>query len=266
MKPWYWILGCFVLTMTACQWGVPHNTPPAINKDTLAYTYQAWKQKANDCSGKSDSGCTIVDIRYPLFKNQPKLNDTIKHRLLALFASEKPDTSIDSLIRHFFAQYYADKAQRNRPDVPYELNMDVRIIRQDSSLTTLRVNGYTYTGGAHGRTITDFINWNTKANKNILLNDILKNGYEKELVRVGDSIFRAQEHLSTNASLKSTYFFKNDVFNLNNNYMLTPTGIHFLYNQYEIKPYAAGQTNLLIPYSKIKSLLLPHTVIAQYIK
>jgi hypothetical protein len=48
--------------------------------------------------------------------------------------------------------------------------------------------------------------------------------------------------------------------------MLTPVGIRFLYNQYEIKPYAAGQTDLVVPYTQIKQLLKPNTVIAQYLK
>lgn len=260
------LLGFTTLLINACQWGVPHSTPPSIVKDTLAYTYQTLKQKANDCTNQPDSGCTVVNINYPLFKDQATLNDTIKHRLLGIFALDKPDSSLGALTRHFLAQYYADKSQHTRPNVPYELDINTTVVRQDSSLTTLQINGYSYTGGAHGSMSTYFINWNTKANKNILLGDVLKGGYEKDLTSVGDSIFRVQEHLTKNASLKGNYFFKGDVFGLNNNFMLTPTGIRFLYNQYEIKPYVAGQTNLLIPYSKIKSLLLPHTVISQYIK
>ena len=59
---------------------------------------------------------------------------------------------------------------------------------------------------------------------------------------------------------------KDNQFALNNNFLITPLGLRFLYNQYEIKPYSAGQTVLFIPYAKIKSLLLPHTVVSQYIK
>ena len=48
--------------------------------------------------------------------------------------------------------------------------------------------------------------------------------------------------------------------------MITPTGLSFLYNEYEIKSYAEGQTTLFIPYTQIKSLLRPKTVVSQYLK
>jgi hypothetical protein len=266
MKPWYLFLGCCLMALSACQWNVSHNTPPAVTKDTLVYSYETIRQKANDCGDKTDSGCTIVNIKYPVFKAQPVLNDTIKHHLLTLFSLNTIENSLDGMVRHFLAQYHSSKSQKNRPAVPYDLNMDASIIRQDSSLTTLQLTGYTYTGGAHGSTLTYFVNWDTQAGKSVALNSILKPGYEKELTSTAESIFRAQEHLAKDASLKENYFFKDGVFSLNNNFTLTPIGIRFLYNQYEIKPYAAGQTNLLIPYSKIKSLLLPHTVVSKYIK
>ena len=56
------------------------------------------------------------------------------------------------------------------------------------------------------------------------------------------------------------------MFALNDNFLVTPVGIRFLYNEYEIKSYAEGQTELLIPYNKIKSLLRPQSVVSQYLK
>jgi hypothetical protein len=86
------------------------------------------------------------------------------------------------------------------------------------------------------------------------------------LTKVADSIFRKQENLTPTASLKNDYFFKGDQFSLNKNFLITPLGLKFLYNQYEIKPYAAGQTVLDIPYAQIKTLLQPGTVVDRYIK
>jgi hypothetical protein len=115
--------------------------------------------------------------------------------------------------------------------------------------------------------LTEFLNWNTKANKSITLSDILVKDYKDKLTPQVEAIFRKRRKAQQMMlSLAQDYFFKDNKFALNNNFSITPVGLKFLYNQYEIKPYAAGQTSLLIPYTKIKSLLLPNTVVSQYIK
>jgi hypothetical protein len=137
---------------------------------------------------------------------------------------------------------------------------------QDSSLVTLEVGGYTYQGGAHGATAIVFINWDSKANKSISLNTIFNAGYQSKLTGIAETIFRKDEKLSNTSSFADDYFFKDDKFALNDNFTITPLGIRFLYNEYEIKPYAAGTTNLFIPYSQIKSLLRPNSVVTKFIK
>jgi len=258
-----------VLAMGACMWGVPKNTPDAMTKDTLAYTYKNIKQRASDCGNKPDSGCTVAIIKYPDFTGKPALNDTLRNKLFNLFwddTTPEPDTDLQKYATEFIKVYEDGK---DNPDVKgriFTVQSGVKVLRQDSSLVTLQVGGYMFQGGAHGATITRFINWDSKANKNLKLSDILVNGYSDKLTNVADTIFRKDEKLSDTSSLARDYFFKNNQFALNDNFLITPVGLRFLYNQYEIKPYAAGQTDLLIPYAKIKSLLLPHTVVSQYIK
>ncbi len=123
-----------------------------------------------------------------------------------------------------------------------------------------------FRAGAHGAYLAHFINWNSHANKKITLSDIFVKGYREPLDKIAEKIFRKDEKLSDTATLADDYFFENNKFRLNENFMITPLGIRFLYNEYEIKPYSAGQTNLVIPYIRIKSLLRPHTVVSQYIK
>jgi len=267
MKLQYLSFLFIIFTISACTRGTSHNTS-AI--DTLAYTYQTIKQRASDCGNKPDSGCTVITIKYPAFSKDSILNDSIKNKLYNLFWADSTsmgmDTDLQKYAQNFISVYESNK---NNPDVKgkiFTIKSHAQVLRQDSSLTTLEVGGYIFEGGAHGHTLSFFVNWNTKAGKNIELADILKKGYQDSLNKAAESIFRKNEKLTDSASLAQDYFFKDNKFALNNNFLITPIGIRFLYNQYEIKPYAAGQTNLLIPYAKIKSLLLPHTVVSQYIK
>lgn len=266
MKVQHLLFFAVIPGLSSCMWGVPKTPKADITKDTLTYAYHTIKERAPDCGNKADSNCTIVKIKYPVFNGHPTLNDTVTQKLLSLFAVNKADHDLQQFIKHFLANYQDFKKHDARSSMVFTMDSHAKILRQDSSITTLEVSGYTYQGGAHGSSITTFINWNTKSEQIITLNDLLISGYENQLNKIAEGIFRRQEKLSDTASLAANYFFKNNKFALNSNFSITPIGIRFLYNQYEIKPYAAGVTDLFIPYTQIKSLLQPNTVVTQYLK
>jgi hypothetical protein len=267
MRSAHLVVYFIVISVSSCTWGIPHNPKKAIAKDTLSYTYKTFKERGPDCGNKPDSACTVINLKYPIFKGQKTLNDTVNSQLTSTFKiDDKSDYTITALAKHFMDFYHKDVASGHATDMAYDLDIDESVIRQDSDLTTLQLKGYIYLGGAHGGSLITFTNWNTKANRKIALTDILIPGYQEKLRREGEKIFRKNERLSDTASLADGYFFKDNKFALNDNYLITPLGIRFLYNEYEIKPYAAGATDLFIPYTQIKSLLRPNTVVSQYIK
>jgi hypothetical protein len=258
---------CFVaLSISACTWKKPGPTDATITKDTLNYTYKTFKQRAADCGSKADSACTIVKFVYPVFNGQKSLNDSVTGKLLRAYATDKnPDTSFTFLAKAFLEKYQNGIKGLNNPPL-YSLKGNTKILRQDSSLITLQTYVYSFEGGAHPSSNTIFFNWNTKAGKRIMLNDLLKDNKQDSLNLIAEVIFRKNEKLSATATLANNYFFSGNKFALNSNYLITPTGLRFLYNEYEIKPYDAGTTDLFIPYSQIKSLLKPNSVVSQYIK
>jgi len=175
---------------------------------------------------------STIDISYPIFNKQPALNDSLNGYL---------------------------KIASNH-------DLHAVVLRQDSSLTVIEVNEVSTGSGSSGKsTVTHFINWNTKKSKHIKLSDILVDNYSDQLNKTAETIFRNNEKLSATASLNG-YTFKGDQFALNNNFLITPIGLKFLYNVGEAKPVSYGQVVLFIPYSQILNLLRPNTVIDQYHK
>ena len=256
-------------SLSSCQWGKAGKKDPAITKDTLTYSFKNFKEKAPDCGDKPDSACTIVKVSYPEFNGRQALNDSVARKLNMLFGDDKkPGSSLAELSKSFMSGYADFRKDRPKSTLQFLLDAKARILRQDSSLTTVEVTGYSYTGGAHGVSYTSYVNWNTAANKSIALSDILIDGYHAQLTQGAEQIFRKQEKLSDTTKLTNgrTYFFKDDKFSLPDAYVITPLGIKFLYNVYTIKPYAAGPTELLVPYAQIKSLIKPGTVLSQYLK
>lgn len=262
---------CLLLSASAiasCQWGVPSKkNEEAPLKDTLTYTYKTIHERAADCGTKPDSACTVVKVKYPEFNGQKTLNDSVTRKLTSLFAMDgKPDSSIELMGKNFLKAYTDFRKTDPRSAMYFTLDSYAKIQMQDSSLVTLQVGGYSFQGGAHGASATFFINWDTKANKSITPKDLLTDGYHDKLKAIAESIFRKDEKLQDTSSLARDYFFKDNQFALNDNFVITPLGLKFVYNQYEIKPYAAGITELFIPYPQIKSLLRPGSVVAKYNK
>lgn len=253
--------------LSSCEWGgAPKNTKAGISKDTLSYQEQRYKKYADDCGSKPDSNCSEINITYPVFKDEPKLNDTVIQKLASMVAiNKKHESTFDALSKDFFQQTKQVKST-GRAHTKLSITGTATVARQDSGLVAIQLDGYSFAGGAQGLSPTYFINWDVKAGKNLLLADILTNGYEQQLNAVAEKIFRKEENLSDTASLSRDYFFKDGKFSLNNNFMITPLGLRFLYNQTEIKPYAAGKTEIIVPYNQIKTLLKPNTVVSQYVK
>ena len=252
--------------LAGCNWDKPHKQVPAIIKDTLVYTYKGFKQTDKNCINKPDSTCAIFSCSYPIFNNAPQLNALIL-KLLGnkLYTITNPDTILKRNADDFFRHYIEDTAAVAN-HFYYKSTDTILVARQDSGLLTLQAASYIYTGGAHGMENTSFINWDSKGNRSFTLKDLLIDGYQQRLNNIAEKIFRADEKLAHGASLHNNYFFKDDKFSLNNNFLITPKGLRFLYNPYEIKPYAAGRTELLINYDELKPLIRLNTILSQYYK
>lgn len=259
MRRWYVPILLLMLSASGCNWGTPHNTPPAITKDTLAF-----KQKTLIRRSKTD---TVVFISYPEFYGKNTLDSIVVEKIINLL-------QVDAIVINEGLEKYADNFMKDYRQEKfkypqkgdYSLHITAKVVRQDSSLTTIIIDGYEFFGGARGLSQTVFINWHTKSGCNLQLKDLVKKDRYNELAKLGDSIFRKQENLSDTTSLAKNYFFQDNKFALTDNFLITPVGLRFLYNEGDIKPVTANQTEIIIPYSKIRSLLRPNTVISQYIK
>jgi len=90
---------------------------------------------------------------------------------------------------------------------------------------------------------------------------------QKELTKIGEVEFRKVKELAAEADLgESGFWFENNEFYLNDNFLITDSSLVFYYNNYEITAYAFGPTELIIPMSKIASLLDDSSLIKPFLK
>ena len=210
---------------------------------------------------KSDTlQCAYFEVTYPEFSGiDTGVVKVIKQKVDAAVSLGNPESQGQSMreIGKILIQDY-DDFKSEIPDAfgGWHYSADVSVEVLTDSLLSLSVNDEYYTGGAHGGSGLYFINLNPKTGAEFTLDNLLKPDYHEKLTGLGNKIFRQTRQLPDTASLSDHYFeFPEDKFELNKNYGFKKEGIVFFYNNYEIAPYAAGPTEVLIPYDEIEELI-----------
>jgi hypothetical protein len=113
---------------------------------------------------------------------------------------------------------------------------------------------YAYTGGAHGQNEKTFFVLDTALGAQVFLNDILQSGARPSLQERIDGALRADYNIAPGASLRTAGFLE-DLNSVPENFFLSPDGLGFSWNPYEIAPYAMGIIEIVLPYPQIEDLL-----------
>lgn len=207
---------------------------------------------------KSDTlQCAYFEVTYPEFSGlDTNVVSTIKQKMDAAVSLGNPESQGQSMqeIGEIFIKDYDDF----KSEIPesfggwhYTAKVNVEVLTD--TLLSLSVNDEYYTGGAHGGSGVYFINLNPKTGAEFTLDNFLKPDYNEVLTTLGNRIFRETRELADTALLSDHYFeFPENKFELNKNYGFKKEGIVFFYNSYEIAPYAAGPTEILIPYEDLR--------------
>jgi len=133
------------------------------------------------------------------------------------------------------------------PDFDYSVEM--KLISKAENLLIIEYNWGGYSGGAHGFYSTFYKVVDLNINKSISNTDIFKNINDKKLSEI------LLNHLDEES--KECLF---DTIPLNNNFYFDENSITFVYNSYEIMPYACGMAEITLPFVEINDYLKPEFV------
>ena len=121
-----------------------------------------------------------------------------------------------------------------------------------------------YEGGAHGSYRITYTN--TDLNELVTLSeeDLFVPGYYKELTdKILQSLMKEYDAEIPDSLLMRGFFTIEDIVP-NDNFWLSAEGINYSYNQYEIAPYSMGVIDVTVPYSELKNILLPESIVSRY--
>ena len=140
----------------------------------------------------------------------------------------------ESDIREMFQYYY------NVEGSPVETDND--------NVLSYQVTTDCYLGGAHGSYVVEYYNFDKNTGKLISIRDIVPAEKEAEALKAMEAQLCEDWDAEDLAELQEMtgITMLGDLY-LTNNFLLKKDSIEFLFNQYEIAPYAAGLISVTIP-------------------
>jgi len=265
MKKLYILL--LAASFAACQserkaGGNTDSTAVAPTADQLSFKYDSVKVYSKNLVPATENGqdTTKAVISYPVFADQ-KINQFIEQKVMNS-ANEGEHYTSYAGFTNAFVKNFDDFSKENKAYAQtWFMNGKVEVVAQRPQYLSLLYTYVNYEGGAHPNSSFTYLNYNPVSHQEIILDSLIKPGSMPKLTAIAEKIFRKNEKIAPDASLKDSYFFENDKFSLNQNFTITKEGLKFLYNPYEIKAYAFGTTELLIPFAELKEIARPNSLI-----
>ncbi len=248
------LLGLFVIVSCGKK------DPSAENK--LKFETVKYAQQSTGCDSLRNDSCAKIRIEFPQITDfnsadiRNKINQSIKS-LFSMNENADPDSiNFDEEMNDFISDYeeFTTEFPESFQAWIIEKTGDVKLNR--GNIFSVDYMEYSYTGGAHANSIVEFKNYNLSNGDEITLDEIIKPDKQDDLTKIGETEFRKVRELSAEADLgQAGFWFENNEFYLNDNFLITDSSLVFYYNDYEITAYAYGPTELIIPLSKIKTLI-----------
>jgi len=242
-------------------------------ENDLTYKIVYYEKQSEGCDSLRKDLCAKIKIEFPEIVNydNPAIKEKINKSIQSLFSmNENADADsinfsneMNSFIEDYeeFITEFPDAFQSWFVEKTGEVKLN------KGNIFSIDYMEYSYTGGAHANTVVEFRNFKLSNGENITLDEVIPPVHRKELTKIGEDEFRKLKELEAEADLgQAGFWFENNEFYLNDNFLITDSSLVFYYNNYEITAYAFGPTELIIPLSKIAPLVGDSSLIKPFLK
>lgn len=122
----------------------------------------------------------------------------------------------------------------------------------NTTLELMKLVTYTYAGGAHGLSQANYYVFDMANKRQLTLDDILVPNQKVNLEKAMKAKFIAW--IKANGD-NPTEYQKTWQFHITDNFIFTKDGIRFVYQPYEISPYAYGMPEFTLTYGELKGMI-----------
>jgi hypothetical protein len=249
------------------------NQKDPSQENDLKYEIVSYEKQSEGCDGLREDNCAKIKIEFPqivAFKDElikEKINNSIKSVFSMSEYSDQDEIDFKAEMEEFIKDYESFISEFPESFQSWFIEKTGVVKLNRANILSIDYLDYSYTGGAHANTFVAFINYSLADGNEITLDDIIPPAKQEELTKIGEEEFRKLKELKQEADLgQAGFWFENNDFYLNDNFLITDSTLVFYYNNYEVTAYAFGPTELIIPYSSIKSLVDDNSLIKPLIE
>jgi len=207
-----------------------------------------------------DSICYSIGLNYPEFTGGPNpaataaINDSLRQGVYSILEVDQSlpiEAAFDAARAHMRNILKADLEMM--PDVTdreYYNEVDGSMLWQNGQYLSVEMNASGFTGGAHGYYGTALTTYDLKTGKSLLLSALISD-VEALRTMLGEAFVAEKKEMVPDVTLKDLLLEPEEPLALPVNFCILPEGIRFIYNPYEVAPYAVGQTDIMLSWKQL---------------
>ena len=265
MKAKIFLIGICTLCLMACKdksAPVDQNVPSVIvQKETpkpMSVTLDSLiKKGGGPCLTGTD--CMEIEVRWPVVhggdeKIRKILNDSIYQFVIQNleYFPEHGKLKIEQVVDSMLATYAADYKENESHGTGWAVEVNGGMDFHDE-LAVLELSNYSYMGGAHPNSYSQYTNFNTRTGEIIEFSDFVTD--TTAFKTIIENKFLADANEKTGKIFLSMIFSGEMVFSYQPTSNWVEKNLEVLYNPYEAAAYVFGEFALEIPYEELKGII-----------
>lgn len=243
-------------------------------RNALQTTSLSSEQVCYLTDAQEDSLTVSIHIEYPTaIGKTDALNNIqrdLKHRLFGeAYIDMEPQQALDAYVAMLKTEYKINNLplkedwEKDNRDYEYapicceEQVLTGSVMGEVKGILSYCVERYVYTGGAHGSNFRQFVNYNLQTGEQIDEEQLFAENYQEQLTQLLlQYMVEQNDEIALIQDLQEAGYNVDDI-HPNDNFYLAEEGITYVFNPYDIAPYALGETEILIPWSALQNILKP---------
>ena len=188
------------------------------------------------------------------------------------YASLSPRAAVDTYIRDMSSEYTIqdqcdpEMSEEDLNQLKSDLQLSTKVDYIDSLVISVRKDlAQYYAGAVHGNYGTGFYNIDRRTKTLLRESDYFVEDYAAQLTKILQRRLLIGYKVKTLEELEEKEGISAVDLTPNDNCSIGPKGLTYIYNPYEIGPYALGQVTIFVPYEDLQPILRPGSILSHYL-